>query len=143
MEPTPETQVENLPSQGPEDIFPEFTNAEEVNSMLLSMPRLIGIAVDRMLFARRESNKANRELKEREAKLYNDFRFGKDRRHTKDDAQILFPTDSGWVDLKKKADLAQAKTEYYENRLRMLKETGWLLRTYVDHQRYLSGENRN
>ena len=129
--------------QGPEELFPEFTTPEEVNGTLLSMPRLIGIAVDKLLWRRKEANDANRAVKTLEAKLYKDFRYGKDRRYTKDEVVILYASDPEWVRLRKVADLANAKVEYYEGRIRMLKETGWALRVYVDHQFYLAGEGRN
>lgn len=137
-----EDQTPDTLPNGPEEVFPEFTNHEEVNSTLLSMPRLIGLTVDKMLFARREANIASRKLREREAKLYQDYKTGKDRRWTKEEILILYPSDTVWLDLKRELDLATAKAEYYENRLKMLKETGWLLRTYVDHQLYLSGEGK-
>lgn len=142
-----ETQDENIEvvtdeqiDQGPEECFQEFTNPQEVNSTLLSIPRLIGIAVDKLLWRRKEAKEALRELRTREAKLYHDFRFGKDRRYSKDDAVIMYASDPEWTRLKRISDLADAKVEYYEGRIRMLKETNWALNTYVKHQKYLAGD---
>lgn len=125
---------------GPEELFKEFTTPSEVNATLLSIPRLIGIAVDKLLWRRKEAKEATRALLSREAKLYHDFRFGKDRRYTKDDAIIMYASDPEWGRLKRVSDLANAKVEYYEGRVRMLKETNWALNTYVKHQKYLAGD---
>lgn len=134
---------DSLPkSETGEEIFPVFTNENEIKSTLLSMPRLVAITVDKLLFARRDANKAQRNLREYEARLYHDYKTNKERRWTKDEILILYPNDVTWSKLRKELDFYLAKVEYYENRLKMLKETSWLLRTYVDFQFYLSGEGK-
>ena len=128
-------------AQGPEPIFENFT-ADEVNGTLLSLPRLQAISVDKLLFARREQRRCKRQLDAKEAELYHELRYGKDRRYTKDDVKVLYARDKDWLELRKELDKADAKVEYYEGRSRALRETGWALRVYVDHQFYLAGEGR-